>query len=432
MCVEPGRCAVISSPSARRSFASAGLAGDPGFGSGAALFFVASGFSFFAGSALAGSDMARVSPAPPGVAKNLVQKFPATRPLIGDDRAVTRHLFVLAALALPAGADPAKPPHGATKISIDHERIGWQRSEEHHVIEWKGGRYVTATGTAVDAKLIDDLYASLGGLREATQKLRCRSHTDDYPKFKVVVEGAEPLVIESESNCGSYRPWSVEKGGKRFVQFSGQAWRGVGDLMAAVNKDWVKRRYRMSMGGMELIHLGDYPGSGEPAACAKSFESDAQLKRLFGDPTLRELSLTCDLHESADCSTTRAKATFSWRGVEVSLDVSCSGGAIKLPARFAETQAALTRLVDSKPVRALVKTAPKAPRLWKVNDWIVQVVEPGFPTLSWSEGATTIGARIVGASPHAGYWKELGIDAARLPRRGSVVDVQLDFAGKLP
>jgi hypothetical protein len=349
---------------------------------------------------------------------------------------VRRVFPILAVLGSSASGSP-KPPHGATKISIDYDYTGWSRAQERHVIEWTERGYVTRDGKAVDAKLVDDLYASLTDLRDSTQSLRCLSRTDDYPKFKVVVESAtEPVVLESDSNCSQHRPWNVQKAGKRLIQFTGNAWRGVGALLAAVNKEWEKKRLRNLRGGIEMIHVGEYPrSSGEPTACAKSFAANPQLRTMFGDPlTVDELGLICDLNESADCTAMQARATFKWLGVTAHVDVSCSKGKVTLPPKLADSQRALATFVASKPVRALVKTSPEAPRLsGHGRSWNLQVVEPGLPTLSWTEGQTTIDLRVVIAlgAPDPKFWKELGIEVARLPRRDGVIDVKLDFAGKL-
>lgn len=338
--------------------------------------------------------------------------------------------WLVAFFALTSIADAAPPPHGATKIQIDYERAGWGRKEEHYTIEWKSGRYVTSSGAAIEAKLVDDLYASLTELRES-RPLRCISHTDDYPKFKIVVDSAtEPVVIEADSNCDSYRPWNIQRGGKQHVQFTGAVWRGVGGLLAALDKGWAARRSRTGLGGIEIVPMGSYPkDTGEPAACATSFAANAELKRMFGSPLkVDELDLSCDLGQSSDCAVANARAEFRWQGLRLDLSMPCSVGTISVPAAFAASQRKLATFAASKPVRALVKVSPSAPQLRNVNGWLATSVEPGLPTLSWTEGAATIDVRVIG-KPDPAFWKELGIDAGKLPRRDGVTDVKLNLAG---
>jgi hypothetical protein len=52
----------------------------------------------------------------------------------------------------------------------------------------------------------------------------------------------------------------------------------------------------------------------------------------------------------------------------------------------------------------------------------------GLPWLQLD--GTTISARVI-ETPNPKFWKELGLDVTKLPRKNGNVDVTLDFAGKL-
>jgi hypothetical protein len=344
--------------------------------------------------------------------------------------------------AVSQAAPGAKAPHGAKKISIDYTWQSFSHDERHYKLEWDGTHYVSDKKMQVDSKLVDALYASLTTTRETTDPLQCISHTDDYPAFVITIEGDEPLTLTSRSNCHAYVPWMVNKGGKLYVQFTGDAWRGLSPLLAAVDVKWKANEpmATMSYGG-EMVGLGEYGNGqsiGDAEKCAHSFEINPQAKQLFGDPIkIDEAQLGCDLGQSADCTSDVAEAAFVINGINMQIDFACTNGVASIPPQAAKAYAELAKFTSSKVVRAVVKvsgTNPR-PRLWNNGSWNIESGTEGVPMLDWDPKTNVIDARDFGGSkPNAAFWKELGIDPKPLVKMRDgypELEVKLDLGGKI-
>ena len=357
-----------------------------------------------------------------------------------------RHLVWLVPLLVTGAAlaEP-KPTRGVTRIVIDYTYASFHRNEMHYKVEWKGGQYKSGK-RVVDAKAIEGLYAALTSLRESDQPLRCISHTDDYPEFTVTVEGETPLVVSSTSNCHRNVPWNITMKGKQFAQFNGDAGRAVDALLAAVDpKTWKSAPdspEASTMMGGEYVVLDNYvagkAGTGLASACAKDVESSPRVKQLLGESVVvSELGLVCDLGTSADCGQLVAAAKFVWDGVEAQVELPCSKGTIDTSAATAASIADLKKLLDSKPVRALVRLASKPPRVWENRGWRIETMDLDLPSLDYSPGGKGIEARGIGERGPVGvkFWKELGLDAKKLtkpPRDGFYeTTATLDFNGRI-
>lgn len=350
-------------------------------------------------------------------------------------------LWMLTLVVGVSQADPAaKPPHGATKISIDYEWQSFSHDEHHYKLVWDGTRYVSDKKKPIDGKLVDALYASLATTREATDPMQCISHTDDYPAFLIEIEGDEPLTLASQSNCHAYVPWVVSKGGKHFVQFTGDAWRGLSPILKELG--WTGNSpIATTSGGGEMVGLGEYrsgTSTGDAEKCAHSFEINPQARQLFGDPIkIDEAELGCDLGQSADCTSDVAEATFAMSGINAQIDFACTNGVASIPPQAAQAYAELAKFTTSKVVRALVKvsgTNPR-PRLWNNGTWNIESGAEGVPMLDWNPKTNVIDARDFGnGKPNAAFWHELGIDPKPLVKMRdgfAELEVKLDLAGRI-
>ena len=351
-------------------------------------------------------------------------------------------VWIVALLAASvAQADPkAKPPHGAKQITIDYTWQSFSSDEWHTKLEWNGSTY-TAGKRTIDPKLIDALYASLTDLKDEAEELRCISHTDDYPAFKISVDGDEPVKISSESNCHAYVPWNITMGGKQRAQFSGDVYRALKPILVGADDRWKKggnSPEASTYGGGEMVGLGEFDASsgkasGDAGKCAHSFETNPQAKLVLGDIKVTELQLGCDLGASKDCSAGEAQAAFEWQGLTTQLDIPCTNGVVTLPATASTALTELKAFVTSKPVRALVKLSTRPPRLWNRGSWNAEGDFDGAPILDWSPKSTTISARAFGQTLPVTFWKELGIDPKPLAKKHDgffELELKLDFAGK--
>jgi hypothetical protein len=349
-----------------------------------------------------------------------------------------KHVWAVILVAGTAQAGPAKPPHGATKISIDYTWQSFSHDERHYTLAWDGTRYVSDKKKPIDGALVDALYAALGNTHETAGRLQCISHTDDYPAFVITIEGDEPLTITSSSNCHAYVPWMIEKAGKLSVQFTGDAWRGLAPILAGLDGTWQANEPAATMSyGAEKVRLGHYePGgtsTGDAAKCAHSFEIDPQAKQLFGEIHVEEAALACDLNASTDCTSEVVGAKFVFDGLDAQLEFACTGGVASLTPPQVKAYAELKRFTSSKVVRADVKVSKGRPRLWKDGRWNVESQSDGVPFLEWSPPDTTIAARDSGSTkPNAAFWSELGLAPkpyAKVPVGYTQLEVTLDFGG---
>jgi len=336
-------------------------------------------------------------------------------------------------------ADKPKPPHGAKSIALDYTWQSFSSDEWHAKVVWNGSTY-KADKRTVDPKLIDALYASLTNLKDESEPLRCISHTDDYPAFKIVVDGDEPITITSESNCHAYVPWNITIGGKAHVQFNGDVYRALKPILAAADDRWKKggNSPEASMGfGYERIGLGEYKAGTAPAGdagkCARSLETNAQARLVLGDIVVEELQLGCNLTESADCSAGHIGAAFVWKGLELEVELPCTNGQVSVAAPDVAAWTELQAFATSKPVRALVKLSSQPPRLSNNGEWNLQGDAEGAPDMSWTPKTKVIEARAFGETIPVTYWKELGLDIKPLMKKTNgfyELNVKLDFAGK--
>jgi len=279
-------------------------------------------------------------------------------------------LTILVFASIASADRKPKPPHGATRIAIDYEFTSFQRDERHYVIEWaKSGGYRTGS-RAVDPKLVDALYASLTALRAADEPLRCISHTDDYPRFTVTVEGSEPLEVSTQSNCHGYVPWNIKRDGKQLVQFTGAVGGAVHGLLAAAEPERWKTPFegRHAM-GFERVVVSHYaPGAVTTSAAGTcALDLKKRGRPVFGEQVkVAELDLACDLGESPDCTAVTARATIVWTGVEVAVDLACPRGKVDLAtnvrARFEPVKKFLDMATQLERSRAAVaRLDPRQP-----------------------------------------------------------------------
>ena len=200
-------------------------------------------------------------------------------------------LVTLWAVGVASANPQAKPPHGAMHIAIDYTWQSFSKDEAHYKLDWNGTTY-TVGKRKVDAKLIDALYASLTGLHDASDPLRCISHTDDYPAFVVAIDGDEPLKIESQSNCHAYVPWNVTRAGKLQAQFSGDIWHALSPILAASADRWKtggNSPIATTAFGGEMVGLGEFQrgsnvvGNADAGKCVHDLETSADARKLFGE-----------------------------------------------------------------------------------------------------------------------------------------------------
>lgn len=347
-----------------------------------------------------------------------------------------------------AHADDAKPPSGATRITIDYKYTSFHGNELHYKLEWSKTEYRTDAKKPVDGKLVEALYASLTSLREFDEDIRCISHTDDYPQFTITIFGDNPVTINTDSNCHANVPWNVIRNGKHYAQFTAEIPKAVYKLLAAVDPGTWKGRADVPEAftdfGVEIVGLGEFnprmkQASPAAVACVKDLETSPRVKKLFGEAlTVVELDLMCNLSSSADCRDTVAQASFKWDGVEARVELPCTKGVIDIPAPIAAKLTELRAFLDSKVVRTLVRMASKhPPRVWGNGDWRMEANIDDGPMLTFEPGKKVINIRSVSdKGPSAvKLWKELGIDAKKITKKQGdaffETEANVDFDGHL-
>jgi hypothetical protein len=349
--------------------------------------------------------------------------------------------------ATVAHADDGKPPAGATRITIDYTYTSFHRNELHYKLEWNKTEYRSDTRKSIDGKLVEALYASLTGLREFDDDIRCMSHTDDYPRFTITIEGDSPVIVNTESNCHANVPWNVIRNGKHYAQFNADIPKAVYKLLAALDPDhWGGRAdspESFTAFGGEIVGLGEFSlelkrASPAAVACAKDLETSARAKKLFGEAlAVSELALMCNLSSSPECRDTIAVATFLWDGVEADVELSCTKGVIEIPAPAAAQLTELRAFLDSKVARTLVRMAGKhPPRVWNNGSWMMEAMIDDGPMITFQPGTKTINIRSMGdKGPGAvAFLKALGIDARRVTtKQGDAFETEanVDFNGHL-
>jgi hypothetical protein len=347
-----------------------------------------------------------------------------------------------------AHADDARPPAGATRITIDYTYSSFHSNELHYKLEWNKTGYRADTRKSIDGKLVEALYASLTGLREFDDDIRCISHTDDYPSFTIAIEGDSPVVLNTRSNCHANVPWNVIRNGKHYAQFNADIPKAVYKLLAALDPDHWKGRAdspdAFTAFGAEIVDLGGFSPAFQQAspaavACAKDLETSPRAKKLFGEAVaVSELGLMCSLSRGADCRDTTAQATFTWDGVEARVELPCTKGVIEIPAPTAAKLTELRAFLDSKVARTLVRRAGKQPpRVWSNGSWMMEAMIDDGPMITFTPGTKTINIRSVGdKGPSAvAFLKDLGIDAKQVTRKQGdgffETEANVDFDGHL-
>ena len=94
-------------------------------------------------------------------------------------------------------------------------------------------------------------------------------------------------------------------------------------------------------------------------------------------------------------------------------------------------------LLDSRPVRALVKLTQRPPRLWSSGDWRLAAMDDDILDFTVAPGQRKIEVRGIGQTGPAlvEFWKALGLDAATLTLHPDAdhyeTTASLDFTGRL-
>lgn len=352
-----------------------------------------------------------------------------------------------AAAAQPSPSSSATAPHGATHVAIDYVYRSFHSNELHYALDWDGHGYRVAGGTrAIDSKWVDALYAALTDLTSSfPADLQCISHTDDYPAFKLAVQGAQPLEVASSSNCHAHVPWNVVASGARSAQFTGALDRAVRDLLVAIDPaHWTSgpdSPEATTSGPGEFVGIGIYADGGDhntptAEACARAFERDPRAANLFGQAIhIEQLGLGCDLGESADCSRATALARIALGGVEVRMPLACSLDGHADLAASADAISDLRGFLASKPVVGLLGLTSGAARVVRMqSDW--QLMASDQPVLRYRQHSRQIVALSLDDKGPSGvaFWRAIGIDAAKLakPQNGMIVTQgTVDFDGKL-
>ncbi len=391
--------------------------------------------------------------------------------------------LTLAAIALAATAAHAAPAHrpSVKSVTIDYTYSSFHHDEMHYVIEatsggafeltdkkvqdWPVGRprparhgsnkgpASPAAGSggaqrvSVDPGAIDALYTALTGLHPVDSVQRCISHTDDYPKFTVTIDGERPIELASDSNCHLGVPWMVTEHGKLAAQYNGAVGIAVHDLLAAIDPDhWTHGPDTPEAStelGIERIRFDDFAGvqqAGSPAtACAKSLETNPRIRAALGeDVHVSKLALNCDLSTGSDCAVPIATVSFRWKGVDVTFDLSCLKGQVDASAAFIADITDARSFLESKPVATLKSLAKNAPRVSRGGTWLVETWEE-LPTLEYAPGSLVVRARAIATDHGPGggaFWKALGLDAKRLTHENKPLllvetSATLDFEGKV-
>lgn len=357
-------------------------------------------------------------------------------------------LLITMVSATAAHAEEARPPAGATRIAIDYKYTSFHGNELHYRLAWNKTEYRTDTRKSIDGKLVEALYASLTGLREFDEDIRCLSHTDDYPRFTITIEGDSPVILRTESNCHANVPWNVIRNGKHYAQFNADIPKAVYELLAAVDPDHWKgggdRPDAFMSFGEEIVDLGQFSltfkrASPAAVACVHDLETSPRVKKLFGEViAVSELGLMCSLSHGGDCRDPIAQATFTWVGVDAQVELPCARGVIEIPAVTAAQLTELRAFLDSKVARTLVRMAGKhPPRVWNNGSWMMDSMLDDGPTITFKPGTRTINIRGVGdKGPSAvAFLKALGIQAKQVTRKQGddffETEANVDFDGHL-
>jgi hypothetical protein len=348
---------------------------------------------------------------------------------------------VIAAAAVAQAGPTAKPPHGADRIEIDYSRITLHhRARRQITLAWDGEAYIADNHQRVDAALIVALYAALAPTREVPERLACNSHTDDYSAFEIAIEGDDPVELSSTSNCAAYVPWNIQRNAKLFVQFSGDAWKALAPIFAAVDTGLNVEPWHHDGGEVLLAIYSPAEGAstGDAETCARSLEANAQVRRFFAAPIrVEQLGLVCELATSPDCAVPQASGTIVFGGLAVHVELTCANGVATPSLRSLATYKPALGFVASKPVRALVAAMGSAttPLVFDGYSWAIDPDTAGLPRLSWVPGETTMWLHAIGdAAPNPAFWKALAIDPAPLVGTvggTNVIDEKIDFAGAI-
>jgi len=354
--------------------------------------------------------------------------------------------LALAAIALAATvvhADPAHRPK-VKSVTIDYKYTSFHRNELHYVIEAKPGGGFQLKDKAVDSAVVDALYAALTGLHSVDSVERCISHTDDYPSFKIAIDGERPIELASDSNCHLGVPWIVTEHGKLAAQYNGAIGIALHQLLAAIDSGHWKTgpdspEALMGLGG-ERVRLDDYtagdPAGTPAAACAKTIETDPRIHVALGeDIHISMLLLACDLGTSPECTLPTATASFLWQGFAATFEFPCLNGKVDFTKAVAADLTDLRAFLESKPMRVLKGLATKPPRVDREGPWVVETWREDLPALQYAPGRLVVEARAVSEhGPGAAFWKALGIDPKPLTQKDAasfITSATLDFAGKL-
>ncbi|MFT3696364.1 MAG: hypothetical protein QM831_24705 [Kofleriaceae bacterium] len=348
-------------------------------------------------------------------------------------------LLLLTTIAT-AGPDKPKAPHGVTKIQIDYAWQSFSSDKWNATLTWDGTTFVSDKKKKIDPKLIDALYGAFSG-KAASDPQQCISHTDDYPSFKVTIDGDDPVVFGSDSNCHAYVPWNITRGGKLAVQYNGDVFKAFQPILAATDDRWKQggnAPVASFYGGAgERIDLGQYEASsgqstGDAAKCARSLETNPQARTLFGDGIkVEEAYVSCSLGKSADCSQSEATMLFGWQGIRAQLDIPCTGGQVSIPPVMNDQMAQVSKFLGSKVVRAIVKNSDKGVRLFERDDWHL---DAGGSMVDWAPKTNVIQIHWMGEKPNPALWKDIGVDVKSKMKKQYdwySVDVKVDFDGKL-
>ncbi len=357
--------------------------------------------------------------------------------------------LALAAVALAttvARAVPAHHPRIKT-VTIDYNYTSFHHNELHYVIDAKPGGGFQLADKAVDGAAIDALYIALTGLHAVDRVQRCISHTDDYPAFKVTIEGERPIELASNSNCHLGVPWMVTERGKLSAQYNGAVGIAVHQLLAAIDPEHWKTppdspEAFTGLGG-EFMRLDEFTGIQQPrspaTACAKSLRTDPRIHAALGaDIVVSHLTLGCDLGASSDCAVPSASASFRWEGVDFTFDLPCLNGKIDANTTVIADLTDVRAFLESKPVSTLKALASNPPHVSREDTWQVETWDD-FPSLQYAPGRLVVRARAIATEHGPGggaFWKALGLDAKQLTHEDKALllvetSATLDFAGKL-
>lgn len=359
--------------------------------------------------------------------------------------------MILCAIATVAYADRT-PPQGAKKISIRYNYKSFHSNQLHYELAWNGGSYI-ATGSnarkTIDARFVQALYAALTDLRETSADVSCISHTDDYPDLTVAIEGASPLIIRTRSNCHALIPWTIDRNGTHYAQFTGAIPSAIFALLKQIDatnwSEFPDAPDATTFGGAEVVDFGTYNPNWkqlapEAVACARDFAANPTITELLNHrPVVAELRLGCKVADH--CATISASTEFAWNDVIVTLSVPCESGKIVVPRDVVASIAELRTFIQSKPLQTLLrmtrqKNAPP-PRIGGgPGNWVAHSQLDDGPTLSYTDATIHIWARGRERPSALRYLRQLGIDGRAFATRDSndlfwITQVNVDLDGKV-